>query len=199
MVRARKEVEDEDEDSRSVFWIEEGEQRDKGCSTDGHAFWGSGPCRDASEGEKGQTRTYALLSGHFPQSADEGNHPVALRRAEFSTLSFLSLSHPLRRFSLFRTLLRTRGLSRSLARSFSIPPVPRSIPLSLSSSPSSRLPASRSALLSFSVAFFSCFPLSRSLLILPASLSAHIRTQTCTRCTHYPLRVLGHSRLHGKD
>lgn len=61
----------------------------------GRAFWGSGPCCDASEGEKGQTRTYALLSGHFPQSADEGNHPVALRRSEFSTHSSFSPSHVL--------------------------------------------------------------------------------------------------------
>lgn len=69
------------------------ERQDKGCSTDSHAFWGSGPCCDVSEGEKGQTRSYALLSGHFPQSADEGNHPVALRRAEFSTHFSFSPSH----------------------------------------------------------------------------------------------------------
>ena len=106
----------------------------------GRAFWGSGPCCDASEGEKGQTRTYALLSGHFPQSADEGNHPVALRRAEFSTQSSFSPSPILSFYPLFFLFLRSLDL----------------YPISAS------LPALY-PFLSFSVAFFYCFPLSYSL------------------------------------
>jgi len=43
-------------------------------------FWGIGPCLALRQGEQGRTRrTYALLSGHFPQSADEGNHPDEAR------------------------------------------------------------------------------------------------------------------------
>lgn len=55
--------------------------------------FGASALASPREGEQGRTRrTYALLSGHFPQSADEGNHPDEAR----GVLSSLSLSLPLR-------------------------------------------------------------------------------------------------------
>lgn len=93
MLKRRKKRIEQEQGRFKKYFMNRRKRQDKGCLTDGHAFWGSGPCCDVSEGEKGQTRSYALLSGHFPQSADEGNHPVALRRAEFSTHSSFFPSH----------------------------------------------------------------------------------------------------------
>lgn len=51
--------------------------------------FGASALASARQGEQGRTRrTYALLSGHFPQSADEGNHPDEARG-----ILFLSLTH----------------------------------------------------------------------------------------------------------
>lgn len=54
--------------------------------------FGASALASSRQGEQGRTRrTYALLSGHFPQSADEGNHPDEAR----GVLSPLSVSLPL--------------------------------------------------------------------------------------------------------